>query len=211
MQPTFLFAVEGLTNIQELNHLKADIEFNAVRAINLTARDARTAAADRIRAQVNFEASYLNPAQKRLYVAKQAKRGDMSAIIRARGRPTSLARFVMGGEPAQGQGVNVQVAPGRVRFMRRAFLIKLRSGTSDIETRFNRGLAMRLKPGETLRNKQHAVQMKNGLYILYGPSVSQVFLANDETGVAKDLEPDILDEMEAEFLRLMELATNGRI
>lgn len=204
MRESFVFAVEGLKNIQELYGLKEDIEFNAVRAINLTARDARTAGADRIRAQVNFEASYLNPAQKHLYVAKQAKRNDMSAIIRARGRPTSLARFIQGGMPTAGQGVTLQVKPGRLSTMRRAFLIKLRAGTDSIETRFNRGLAIRLKPGETLRNKQNAVKLKSGLYVLYGPSVSQVFMANDETGVAKDLEPDIMDQMEAEFLRLME-------
>jgi hypothetical protein len=210
MRPTFVFAVEGIETIHEFNHLKADIEFNAVRAINLAARDARTAGADRIRAQVNFEKSYLNPAQKRLYVHKQAKRGDMSAIIRARGRPTSLARFIQGA-PTEGKGVTLQVKPGRITQIKSGFLIKLRAGNDDIETRFNRGLAIRLRPGETLTNKQYAVKLKSGLYVLYGPSVSQVFMANDETGVAKDLEPDILDQMENEFMRLMELAIDGRI
>jgi hypothetical protein len=202
MAQTFIFAVEGLESIQEFKANAANIEMNAVRAINTTARDARSDAAKRMAAQVNFPSGYLNPAQKRLYVAKQAKRGDPEAIIRARGRPTSLARFIVGGKPT-GEGVRVQVGHSRAKFLKRAFLIKLRSGTSDIETRFNMGLALRLRKGETLKNKANLVQMKNGLYILYGPSVSQVFMANDGDGVAKDLEPSIVEEMDREFKRLM--------
>lgn len=203
MAQTFIFAVEGINTLQEFAARAADTEMNAVRAINLAARDGRAAGARLMDAEVAFPAGYLNPAQKRLYVAKQATRASPEAIIRARGRPTSLARFIVGGTPGKDQGVTVQVAPGRARFMKRAFLIKLRSGNADIETRFNMGLAMRLKPGETLRNKANAVRMKNGLYILYGPSVSQVFLSNAGKGVAPDLEPEILDTMEREFLRLM--------
>lgn len=202
MRQTFIFAVEGLQNIQDFKANAADIEFNAVMAINRTAAQARTDASARIRAQVAFSSTYLNPAQKRLYVAKQATRGSPEAIIRARGRPTSLARFIMG-TPKKGEGVTVQVAPGRAKFMRRAFLIKLRAGNDDIETRFNMGLAMRLKPGEDIKRKTHVVRMKSGLYVLYGPSVSQVFMANDGDGVAKDLEPDILEDLEKEFIRLI--------
>lgn len=202
MRSTFVFAVDGLENIQDFAANAADIEFNAVMAINDAARKGRTEASARIRSQVAFSATYLNPAQKRLYVAEQAKRGHLQAIIRARGRPTSLARFVMG-SPKKGEGVTVQVAPGRARFMKRAFLIKLRSGQNDIETQFNMGLAMRLKPGEELKKKRNVVRMKSGLYILYGPSVSQVFLDNSGDGVAKDISPDVLDDMENEFLRLM--------
>jgi hypothetical protein len=99
------------------------------------------------------------------------------------------------------------VHPGRARFMKRAFLIKLRAGTDSIETRFNQGLAIRLKPGETLQNKKNVVQLKNGLYVLYGPSVSQVFLDNEGDGVAKDIEPSVLDELEDQFLRLLEVNT----
>jgi hypothetical protein len=199
----FVFAVDGIRNLEELRHLHTDIEMAAVQAINRTARDTRADASERIRAQVNFSASYLSPSQKRLYVQQQAKRGSLEAVIRARGRPTSLARFVQGA-PTPGEGVTVQVAPGKAKFMRRAFLIKLRAGSDAIETRFNMGLAIRLRPGERLENKKNVVQLQRNLYILYGPSVSQVFMANDGTGVAKDLEPQVLDEMETEFLRQFE-------
>jgi hypothetical protein len=205
MRDKFLFAVEGLNNLQQFESLKADIEFTAVKAINGVLAESRTDAAARIRAEVNFSASYLNPSQKRLYVSRQAKRGQLEGAILARGRPTSLARFIQGGDPGSKQGVTVQVHPGKARFMKRAFLIKLRAGTADIETRFNRGLAIRLAKGETLRNKKNVVQLKNGLFVLYGPSVAQVFLDNAGEGVADDMTPSVLDNLESEFLRLLDV------
>lgn len=203
MSNIFVFAVEGLTSLKDFSYNREDIETAAQMAINTTLRDKRSDAADRIRAEVNFSTSYLSPSQKRLYVNKLARRGDLEGSIIARGRPTSLARFVQGSATPGQQGVSVMVKPGLARFLKKAFLIKLRAG-SDIETRFNQGLAVRLRPGETLRNKSNVVQMKNGLFLLYGPSVSQVFLDNSGDGVAKDLEPSVLDEMEDEFLRQIE-------
>lgn len=208
MSNTFVFAVEGIANLREFAYDREDIEMAALRAINSTLAETRTEAAARIRKEVNYSASYLAPSQKRLFVNKLARRGDLEGSIVARGRPTSLARFVQG-SATTGQGVNVMVAPGVARYMKKAFLIKLRAG-SEIETRFNRGLAIRLRPGETLRRKTNVVQMKNGLFILYGPSVSQVFLNNAGEGVAKELEPEVMQEMETEFLRQLELKGSGR-
>jgi hypothetical protein len=45
------------------------------------------------------------------------------------------------------------------------------------------------------------IQLAGNLYLLYGPSVSQVF-----AGVAQDISPDMADFLDAEFNRLMELA-----
>ncbi|NBC28841.1 MAG: hypothetical protein GVY29_02490, partial [Spirochaetes bacterium] len=121
-------------------------------------------------------------------------------------RNTSLARFAVG-TPNIGQaGVAVKVQPGRVRMMKRAFLIKLPQGTSPItDTKFNLGLAIRLKPGEALSNKKTARRVANGLYVLYGPSVDQVFRAVDGSGVASDIIPDLQDDLQAEFLRQLRL------
>ena len=150
-----------------------------------------------------FERSYLNPASKRLYVKKQATQTSLESVIQARGRPTSLARFITGGGRPGQEGVTVRVH--KTRHLAGAFLMKLRAGTADIETKFNLGLAVRLKPGKTLRNKRFVTQVSSGLYLLYGPSVSQVFLDNQEQGVAADMESDILDTLENEFRRLLEL------
>lgn len=204
MARNYAVVVEGISDLREIEGLRDEIMFNAVRAINKTAESGRTQAARRIGQQVAFPASYLNPAQKRLWVSRKATKGSLEARITARSRPTSLARFVSGGA-AGGQGLRVEVKPGSTRFLRRAFLIKLRAGSASIDTKSNMGLAVRLKPGDDLRNKKSVVKMARGLYLLYGPSVDQVFLDNAGDGVAEDIAPDLLDNLTAEFLRLMEL------
>jgi hypothetical protein len=154
--------------------------------------------------EVNFPASYVAPRQKRLYVSKQASPANLEGRITARGRATSLARFVKG-TPRAGAGVNVEVTPGRTRYMRRAFLIKLPQGNANVDTKFNLGLAIRLRPGEKIQNKTRAVRVQKGLYLLYGPSVNQVFRANDGDGVASDKAPELATKLGEEFLRLLEL------
>lgn len=205
MAGNYVVVVEGLQNIQEFSAMKDEIEFNTVKMLNTTADRARTEGQRRIMSQINFSSSYLNPAAKRFYVSRKATRGKPEAAILARGRPTSLARFVKSNPGVGKEGVSVEVKTGKSLFLRRAFLIKLRAGTEPVETRFNLGLAVRLRPGETLRNKNTTTRVKSGLYVLYGPSVAQVFIDNAGEGVAKDMEPGVLEKMEAEFLRLMEL------
>jgi hypothetical protein len=190
---------EGLDNLANLDEVKDDILKSAVQAINKTADRARTRAAEAIRQQVAFPAQYLAPSSKRLIVTERATMSGLEAKIRARHRPTSLARFVSG-TPRRGQGVSVEVQPGRRKNMPRAFLMKLRSGSADIDTRHNMGLAVRLRPGETLANKRNVIAMKNGLYLLYGPSVNQVFWQ-----VSQDIQGETVDYLEAEFSRLLEI------
>jgi len=196
---------EGITNLQEFDALKDEIKLWAAQAINKTAESGRTRAARLIRSEVNFPASYVNPADRRLYVSKKAQRADREARIAARPRATSLARFVVGGQSKLTEGVQVMVHPGKARLMRRAFLIRLRSGKSEIDTKSNMGLAVRLKPGEVLRNKTDVQKLDRNLYLLYGPSVAQVFRARDDSGVASDMSPQVVKDMEREFLRLVEL------
>lgn len=178
----------------------------AVRALNKIARDTRAKAARMIRDQVNFHMRFLSERDRRFYVSKPAARSSLEARITAQGRATSLAQFVRGQAKPGKAGIYVEVQPGRARFMRRAFLIKLPQGTSPItDTKFNLGLAIRLRPGETLKNKIEARRVEKGLYVLYGPSVSQVFRANDGSGVADDVSEPALNALEDEFLRLLGL------
>lgn len=194
--------VEGLSDLPEFTGGMAEnIKLWATQAINKTADKARTSAAKEIRRQVNFPVSYLDPAAKRLFVSKRAQRADLEARVAARTRATSLARFVSGVASVNKAGVRVEVAPGRARFLKRAFLVKLRAGTTT-ETKSNLGLAVRLRPGEVIRNKTDVRRLDKGLYLLYGPSVDQVFKARDGSGVAEDIAPEVLRDMENEFLRL---------
>jgi hypothetical protein len=199
---TYAVFVEGLQDLGEIEGLDDKIALAAVRSINKIARDGRVAISREIRRQVNLPASYLSPSGGRLAVSRQATKGNLEAAITARGRATSLARFSSGGKVGK-EGVSVSVSPGRSVTLKRAFLIRLRSGTANLDTQANLGLAVRLRPGETLRSKYAARRMASGLYLLYGPSVAQVFLDNSGKGVASDMTPEILDNLEIEFGRQM--------
>lgn len=200
---TFAVAVEGVETIREIQELRPQIRLAAVRAINKVARDQRAEAARRVSEQINLPRSYVSPSSGRLSVSKQATRGSLEARITARGRPTSLARYAKG-SPGKA-GVTLEVKPGQSSYMKRAFLIKLPQGSGQTDTRFNLGLAIRLRPGESLRNKVRSVQIAKNLYLLYGPSVQQVFLDNQGKGVASDLAEPTASRLEAEFNRLLEI------
>ena len=193
--------------IQFVDRFDDNRRMAAVRAINRVATEQRTAAARMIRNQIAFPASYLNPGGGRLVVSKRATRGSLEARITARSRPTSLARFAMGSATPgrQNTATALEVRSGRATFVRRAFLIRLRSGTALTDTRSNLGLAIRLRPGESLANKRQQIRFSEGLYLLYGPSVQQVFLDNQNQGVAADLEVPTANKLVTEYLRLLEL------
>jgi hypothetical protein len=93
---------------------------------------------------------------------------------------------------ARAAGVTVTINPGRPVTLKRAFLINLKNG--------NRGLAIRLRPGEVLSNTIGAKLITSGplagVALLYGPSVEQVFRT-----VATDITPALESYLETEFLR----------
>jgi hypothetical protein len=197
-EQSYVIAVDGLSALRTLETLPKEIALAAQRAVNKTIDRARTDSARRMRQEVAFPASYLSPSGERLYVSQRAKGDDLEARITGRWRPTSLARFTTGsvGKP----GVSVMVEPGLAKRSRRMFLLRLRAGAADLDTKSNLGLAIRLKPGEKVENKTRMVPMGKGLYLLYGPSVSTVF-----SRVAEEVAPDAADFLETEFNRLMEL------
>lgn len=204
MADQFVVVVEGITDLKDFNNLDERVKLNMVRAINKVTPQVRTESRNRILSQINFPTSYLDPGAKRLYVSRLATRGKPEAAITARRRPTSLARFITGSAVPNKPGVTVSVSKGKTETLKRAFVIRLRAGTANLDTKANFGLAVRLKRGQTLRNKNTAIAMANGLYLLYGPSIQQVFLDNSGEGVAQDVSPYALEKLEDEFNRLMD-------
>ena len=171
------------------------------KALNRVAPTVRTRVAKRIGGQVNFPANYLTPASKRLYVSKKATRGSLETRIAARMRPTSLARFSDG---KVGKRIRLQVKAGGAKFVgSRAFLIRLRAGRADLDTKSNLGLAIRLRPGERISNKIRQVKFQ-GLTLLYGPSVAQLALDNQGDGAFTDLSGEAGDRMVNEVIRLID-------
>ena len=75
--------------------------------------------------------------------------------------------------------------------MGRAFVMELRGG--------NRGLAIRTD-GSKPRGAYKPKPIGKNLFLLYGPSVDQVFRT-----VSEDVAPDVADELEVEFNRLLDL------
>jgi hypothetical protein len=152
-----------------------------------------------IEGQIDFPAGYLKM-QDRLGVTKKASTADLTAIITARDRATSLARFAPGQTPenTRNRGVSVSVKKGRRKLLRKAFLVRLKNG--------NMGLAIRLKQGETISNKREmkAVVLERNVYLLYGPSVDQVF-----RGVVDDRLPEIGTMLSNQFFRQFARLSNG--
>lgn len=190
---SYVVAVEGLSSLSDIQNLDENILLRARQAINRTTERARTRSDKEMRKQIAFPARYLS---SRLAVSKKASGRSLQAVITGRDRPTSLARFAKNKDVSAARrkgGVSVTVSPGQTRFMGGAFLMQLRGG--------NLGLAIRLKQGQSLRNKRKLASAGKGLYILYGPSVDQVFRSVADEYAA----PDAADFLEREFLRLMEL------
>lgn len=194
--------------VVEFNQLPFVKEWNSntstalVRALNDTAARSRTEASSKVREQVSFPASYLSPSAKRLWVKTKARKNGLQTVIEGRGDPTSLARFTKqkvlpGGKRHKGGKINVTVKPGQTRSISRAFLIRLRNG--------NTGLAVRTN-GAAPKGAWKPRSLGKNLWLLYGPSVDQVLSsAKNEKGVFDDMTPDMLDYLENEFNRQMEL------
>ncbi|AEG53112.1 phage tail protein [Sinorhizobium meliloti] len=192
MAEYFAVAIEGLSAFDQLDKLDPKVIKAARMAVNDTVREARKASARSMEQQVKFPQGYLTGQAGRLKIAKFASNDDLSGIVRGRDEPTSLARFVVGGaQPGRKQkGVSVEVDPGIAKYMPSAFAIRLKNN--------NIGLAYRTKDGKA--PSVGARKLGKGLWLLYGPSVDQVF--NETRNMIKG---DMEAHMKREFERLLEL------
>ena len=149
-----------------------------------------------VAAEVAFPAGYVND---KIEMAQHATPTRLVASLVGRQRPTSLARFATSGTIGGKGGVTVRVK-GASTHMKGAFLVRLNRGAQITEDGFNVGLAVRLKPGTTLKNKKDQsglVHLSRNVVLLYGPSVDQI-LRNE----AADAEgPAVADAIATEFFR----------
>lgn len=200
--------LRGIDTVERLFSEAPAIARDAMRfAVNGAARYAARRASKEIRRQVNFSRTYLGDAAKggRLAITRMAKGEDLTAVITARQRPTSLARFASGTPTfgkTRGRGARVKIKPGSgYRVIRNSFFLRLNAGADNLDS-FNVGLAIRLKSGERLRHRRKGLMgltafgKDKNLFLLYGPSVDQVFQT-----VREDIQPEVTDYAEKEFLR----------
>lgn len=189
MAEYFAVAVQGIKSIADLENLDPTIVKAAKLAVNATVRRGQTKAARSMERQIKFPRGYLTGANGRLAIAKFASENSLEAVLRGRDRPTSLARFVTGGaKVGKKGGVSVEVDPGIAKFMPSAFALKLRNG--------NIGLAIRTKKPPSMGAKK----ISESLYLLYGPSVDQVFNRTRD-----EISGDLQDYLNTEFQRLLDL------
>lgn len=186
----YVAAIEGLATLDSIKALgDGALETIIQQAINKSLRDTRKIAADVIYGQVAYPNGYLNPKGKRLTVTQTAKPGSLTGSITARDRPTSLARFAKGSTK---EGVRVGVKYGQSKLIRKTFIMKLKGG--------NEGLAMRVPYGSTPNKAFKPYRLTPQLFLLYGPSVEQVFKS-----VAQQETPTAIGIFEREFDRLLEV------
>lgn len=197
---TFI-AVEGLTNAE--SYFKAVPKAAATSAsiaINqVLQRSGMALIRKTMTENIAFPKGYLSG--ERLGVSQFAKPGKLEGVITGRGRATSLARFAQG-QPIGKPGISVRVNNGGTKLLRAAWLVKLNKGASFSEDRYNIGLAVRVKPGDSIvgKNTAHSSWLvKDSVALLYGPSVDQVF-----RNVADELALPIADMVAAEFYRQLE-------
>ena len=105
-------------------------------------------------------------------------------------------------DPGAGKGgVTVKVKKGGgSSYIKSAFLVRLKTGNTLTDDSFNVGLAIRLKPGQTVVNKRdvsNMVHLEANVVLLYGPSIDQI-LQND---VADTDMPLVADDIATEFFR----------
>lgn len=194
MAISLLEAIEGIGRISEVSDKAASLAINTV-----ANRSGMTLLRKSILDDIAFPRDYLTA--DRFGVRQNANPQNLEAVITARHRPTSLARFVAPGTPMGSRariGIRVQVnkKKGAAKtFGKYAWLTTLENG--------NIGLALALKPGETLDNRygEPAWLVPGRVALLYGPSVDQVFRHVSEDDAPK-IGQLVTDEYNRQFARL---------
>ncbi|MBL4781794.1 MAG: hypothetical protein JKX92_06085 [Porticoccaceae bacterium] len=181
----------------KLRELGQQAEQVAADVVNDTAKFAYDLGRESILDDVLFPSGYLDSGG-RFAIGQKATTRKPEATIRARDRATSLARFVVGNpKPYARGGVRVRVKrKGTATTLNRAWVTGLNKN--------NRGLAIRVPKGGSIAGRKQGTRglpvlrkdAHSSTYLLYGPSVNQVFKGN-----AKSLAPEISEYMAASFTR----------
>ena len=154
--------VKGIT--ASLNRYVGDQQKAVVRALNKTAAQARTAAAQEVRsAGYNIKSSAI----KSSFYIDKARAGRLVVMLKSTGRPIALINY---GARQSKSGVSVQVKAGR-QVLRHAFIATMKNG--------HRGVFERIG-NKHKKVKRNGKIVRTGLPIkeLFGPSIPQS-LSND--------------------------------
>lgn len=202
--------LRGLDSVEKFYATMPERTEKALRlAVNAASLHGARMAKKQMIAEVNRTSAYIgNPKNlnAKLAVVKTAKAGDLESIVQANHRAASLAGFsnspVSFGKPRT--PIRVRVGRSKTVELKRAFFIRLKRGATLSEDNYNLGIAMRLKPGEKVNNKNVHVSGNSRYAVLYGPSVEQMF-----NRITPEIADDVLAYAEREFLRQFERLKDG--
>jgi len=207
-------SLEGIQSLQKYFRDFPEVSARAARdTVNKTAAFGYADSSRFMREQINFDQNYIGSFVNgnRLIATQKATTAKPVAVIEARQRPVSLARYAASRDVFGKAGVRVKVrgARGGAKMLKSGFLVKLRKGKARIEDGYNIGLVVRMPKGVPLANKYKFAgkpysDTDPDLYLLYGPSVDQVFKS-----VRDQVAPRALDYMTREFLRNFERYARG--
>ena len=189
--------VQGIKDLEQyLGSIPKKADAAARNAVSSATRYAYTLGRRAIQEQVNLPTNYLSGSEggePRFYISRRPSRGSLEGVLKGRVRATSLYRFVTNVSKRHGLTVRVKRG-GASRHLLRAFSVKLKNG--------NRGVAIRLPKDEkpsSIGAKLYgssANTRKTNLWLLYGPSVQQVF-----RDVAPEIAPKVSEYLNTEFQR----------
>ena len=188
---------------ERLKELGEDAGRIATQTINASAEYAHGIGRAAMLDEIAFPTHYIDYNQN-FHISKEATPSKPVAVISARYRPTSLARFVVDNQKEYSRGgLRLKVKQRKpATLWRRAWLTGLKNG--------NYGFAVRVPPGGTLKGRRKGVSGLPVLredrfgtsYLLYGPSVGSAF-----KGVRGDIQPKVGDFMTKDFSRRFQAAT----
>lgn len=170
-------------------------------AINAGARKLASASSKQIRGSITFGARELyspaNPKAGKISVLL-ASDSSLEARVRGADRPTLLSRFAVNRPTGKRKIVpRVRVSPRKTAELARSWFMRFPNGQV--------GIAVRLKPGETMRNRKlgNAYPLKGSpnAFVLFGPSVEQA-LGQAAPDNLRAVEKLVNDEFLRQFTRL---------
>ena len=171
--PSFTLKMDGFD--KAIEEYGAQHETKLVEAARMAINDTTKWALSHVRkdmySNVRFPSGYLEQG-KRLEIGRLASNNLLESTINSRFEPTSLARFAVDSGSKNGIMVSVKTG-GRAKRIKKGFLWGLKRG--DVR-KGNVGLVVRSEgePEGSYKAKELGDKWPN-LWLLYGPSVYQVF------------------------------------
>lgn len=167
-------------------------------AINDAAAEAVRLARKQIYREVAFPAGYLEGGD-RMTVSQPSTVRTLEAVVSGRDRPTSLARFIPEGTQVGrgGAPISITVEPGQPK-------ISISGNLRLMSFSGNRLLILKLKPGQRPKKAwkpRPIFGQGSGMWILYGPSVDQIFRAVS-AGIAPAVQERAVEEFDRVFTAL---------